>query len=323
MAREHDPRLSGLAAEEFELSNLEAELSARERAFQARARTLDDRRRVLAEREGSLRRRASELIAKAGQLGATVHAEVQLAADARALEAPLGEVARAERSESAKARRGALKKRQAAVEQAETAVANIESALREAEMVLAHREGSVAALAREVIRLEGELRARREAEAREIAERARRAEEARRGASALETARTLPNLPPIPQATPSAPPQTRGLDRRVHSRVRVDLDVTLSSEHNFFTGFAENLSEGGLFIATHEYLDVGTELDVTFRLPGGREIASRARVCWVREYNPDSVGVSPGMGVQFLDLRADDQAAVLAFLRQREPMFYA
>jgi hypothetical protein len=29
------------------------------------------------------------------------------------------------------------------------------------------------------------------------------------------------------------------------------------------------------------------------------------------------------MGVQFLDLRPDDQAAVLGFLRHREPMFYA
>jgi uncharacterized protein (TIGR02266 family) len=103
----------------------------------------------------------------------------------------------------------------------------------------------------------------------------------------------------------------------------VEIDVTLHSEHNFFTGFTENISQGGLFIATHEYLPIGTELDLTFRLPNTREIRTRARVCWIREYNPDNVGVSPGMGVQFLELSPDDLALVSAFVREREPLFFA
>ena len=43
-------------------------------------------------------------------------------------------------------------------------------------------------------------------------------------------------------------------NRRRHLRYAVELDVSMSSEHNFYAGFAENLSEGGVFVATHSLL---------------------------------------------------------------------
>src|SRR3954469_2560354 len=40
--------------------------------------------------------------------------------------------------------------------------------------------------------------------------------------------------------------------RREHDRFEVDLQVSVLSEHNLYAGLAENLSAGGLFIATHQ-----------------------------------------------------------------------
>jgi len=39
-------------------------------------------------------------------------------------------------------------------------------------------------------------------------------------------------------------------NRRVHARYALDLEVSMSSEHNFYAGLAENISAGGIFVAT-------------------------------------------------------------------------
>lgn len=317
MTRRTGKDLTSLSSEEFDLSDLEADLSAKERALQARLRAVEDRRRVMAEREALLRSRAEELARMAASVGTAVHSEVQEAATSRGLESPQEEAALLERKAALRARQTAARKRTEALSAFEAALANLEKGMVEIEATLGHRETSVAALAREVIRLEGEHRARREAQARAMAEEARRAAEARAAGKRASEAAASAGQRPAP-AIPPPPP-----NRRVYPRYRVELDVTLHSEHNFFTGFTENLSQGGLFIATHEYLPIGTELDLTFRLPNSREIRTRGRVRWIREYNPENVGAVPGMGVKFLELRPDDLALVSAFFREREPMFFA
>jgi uncharacterized protein (TIGR02266 family) len=113
-----------------------------------------------------------------------------------------------------------------------------------------------------------------------------------------------------------------GIERRGHRRVALDVDVTLASEHNFFVGFTENISEGGLFIATHQLMPVGSVIDVTFRLPAGEPIHIKAAVQWVRQFNANS-DTWPGLGVSFLDMSDTDRATVNAFLAVRDPLFHA
>ena len=48
---------------------------------------------------------------------------------------------------------------------------------------------------------------------------------------------------------PSASPGSSDLRR--YPRHDVELEVTMESESNFYMGLTENLSEGGIFIATH------------------------------------------------------------------------
>jgi uncharacterized protein (TIGR02266 family) len=116
------------------------------------------------------------------------------------------------------------------------------------------------------------------------------------------------------------PADARG--RREHSRYRVQLDVTVTSDHNFYAGFAENMSVGGLFIATHQIKAVGDRIDFSLVLPGSSEPLRGAGVVrWVRLYS-DSSDVPPGMGIRFESLERGAQRRIEQFLAQREPMFY-
>ncbi len=108
-------------------------------------------------------------------------------------------------------------------------------------------------------------------------------------------------------------------DRRSSPRIAIEAELGFESETNFFNGFSEDLSDGGLFIATYNLLPIGCEITVKFGLPEGREITADARVVWVREPHGD---VTPGMGVQFVDLGGDDHAAILRFIEERPPVFY-
>jgi uncharacterized protein (TIGR02266 family) len=108
-------------------------------------------------------------------------------------------------------------------------------------------------------------------------------------------------------------------DRRSSPRIAVEAELGFQSETNFFNGFSEDLSDGGLFIATYNVLPIGSELTVTFGLPEGREITAEGRVAWVREPHGD---VSPGMGIRFTELGDDDHAAILRFIGERPPVFY-
>ena len=110
-------------------------------------------------------------------------------------------------------------------------------------------------------------------------------------------------------------------NRRIHPRYAVDLDITLSSEHNFYQGFAENISTGGLFIATHQLRPAGEKFEITLNLPGHPEIKAIGEVRWVREYSERS-DVPPGMGIRFVSLPDWAAPAITQFLKDREPLFY-
>lgn len=117
-------------------------------------------------------------------------------------------------------------------------------------------------------------------------------------------------------------PSNEASPRRVHSRFSVDLDVTVTSEHNFYAGFVENLSVGGIFIATHQLKPVGERLEFSVHLPGRAEpIRGMGEVRWVRVYSEAS-NVPPGMGIKFDGLDAPSQRGIEEFLAQREPLFY-
>jgi uncharacterized protein (TIGR02266 family) len=110
--------------------------------------------------------------------------------------------------------------------------------------------------------------------------------------------------------------------RREHDRFSVELEVNVLSEHNLYAGLAENLSAGGLFIATHKLQKVGSKIELSLRMPDSEEeFPVVGEVRWVRLYNELS-DTSPGLGVRFLELPPGAAAAIERFLAQREPLFF-
>jgi uncharacterized protein (TIGR02266 family) len=118
---------------------------------------------------------------------------------------------------------------------------------------------------------------------------------------------------------PTPPPlRTQSRAPRVSPRIDFEVDLTLESGHQFYTGFTKNISAGGLFIQTHATKPLGTELRVKFVLPGlDAPIEADAIVRWVRD-----IGDSPGIGVQFRKLSATQQAAIDRFIEESDPLFY-
>ncbi len=119
----------------------------------------------------------------------------------------------------------------------------------------------------------------------------------------------------------SVPPQDQA-ERRTTHRVELDVEIGFLSASNFYTGFAEDLSDGGIFVATFNLLPIGTALLISFGLPDGRMISTPAKVAWIRDpYQFDS-DFEPGMGVAFEDLAPADAKAIREFIACREPIFY-
>jgi uncharacterized protein (TIGR02266 family) len=124
------------------------------------------------------------------------------------------------------------------------------------------------------------------------------------------------------EATFTQTPHGASLHRRIYTRFMVDLDVTLASHHNFYAGFAENLSVGGIFVATHKILPVGEVLMLSIRLPGlAKPIDGAGEVRWVREYSERS-NVPPGLGLRFVEVGSDGIEAIQRFLENRDPLFF-
>ena len=114
---------------------------------------------------------------------------------------------------------------------------------------------------------------------------------------------------------------------RSHSRHALAVEVTAQSETHFYTGFSQNISEGGLFVATYDTRPVGERFPVNFALPtSAAPLKCMAEVAWVREYREgedlETTGAVPGMGLRFLGLDDESRTQITAFLEQREPLFF-
>jgi len=112
-----------------------------------------------------------------------------------------------------------------------------------------------------------------------------------------------------------------GEHKRVHARHMVRLSVGMSSEHNFYKGFSENISEGGIFVATHDPLPEGERVKIEFTLPSGKEVDAMGEVRWIRDQMVMG-DTMPGMGIRFLDLCEEDRVAIENFLKKRDPLFH-
>jgi uncharacterized protein (TIGR02266 family) len=118
-------------------------------------------------------------------------------------------------------------------------------------------------------------------------------------------------------------PDEGKLGRRAFDRVPVKTTIGLATQSNLYTGLTNDISEGGVFVATHQLLPIGTEIDLqlSFADVDGPELDTRAIVRWIRD---ESAGEGqPGMGVCFLDLDAAQREWIQGFVEsRRQPLFF-
>ncbi len=144
--------------------------------------------------------------------------------------------------------------------------------------------------------------------------------------TAASIARALKALHPVVKAakdeaaTRSIPPASP-TDSGALS-VNVNTMLNMSTDHQFYNGFSQNIEEGGIFVATFDPKPIDSRVIVNFKLPGGRPVTARGLVHWVREYNPMTPDMAPGMGVKFTDLLPEDKKAIEEYVSKRAPMFY-
>jgi type IV pilus assembly protein PilZ len=107
-----------------------------------------------------------------------------------------------------------------------------------------------------------------------------------------------------------------GIDRRIHTRITVDIEVDYKSADTFLFAYITDISAMGIFIRTNAPEPPGTLLNLTFTPPGGPQLNLEGRVMWVNPFRPGSYdNINPGMGVQFVDLSAPQRENIVQLVR--------
>jgi len=89
-----------------------------------------------------------------------------------------------------------------------------------------------------------------------------------------------------------------GAERRKFPRADIMLKVRYHHAKDFLADYTENISAGGVFIATEEQFEMGTELDFEVSFPGLLDpIPLKGKVKWCRPAR--SAEEPAGIGVQF------------------------
>ena len=93
-------------------------------------------------------------------------------------------------------------------------------------------------------------------------------------------------------------------ERRKNARIRLAVEVEITSGSNFYAARTRDISTGGLFVETPVALPVGAPIEIELSLTGNRH-SIRAEVAWVLG---GSDGTTEGVGVRF---PSDDKSKLL------------
>lgn len=116
--------------------------------------------------------------------------------------------------------------------------------------------------------------------------------------------------------------QPTGAERRTATRVDLEIEVGLETDSNFYTGLTQDISTGGLFVATHRLRPIGERVVLKFGLPNTQQpIVVEGEVRWLREAGVHT-DAPTGMGLKFLNLSSQARMSIASFLNKRESLFY-
>lgn len=104
------------------------------------------------------------------------------------------------------------------------------------------------------------------------------------------------------------------IDRRSAPRLPVHIRIDYQTVDAFFSEFASNINQSGLYIKTNKPLPPGTRLDIQFLLPNNsRPVQVEGEVVWVNEKT--TKGINPGMGIRFEELEPEAKRQINDLVR--------
>ncbi|HEY3497187.1 MAG TPA: TIGR02266 family protein [Polyangiaceae bacterium] len=116
----------------------------------------------------------------------------------------------------------------------------------------------------------------------------------------------------VPEGAPA------GDERRENERRACAIELEFSADSHFFAGLSEDISEGGLFVATYERLPIGTRLALSFELQDGL-VEARGEVRWVR--GTETSGGWPGLGIAFMELSPEASERIARYCARCPPLY--
>jgi len=117
----------------------------------------------------------------------------------------------------------------------------------------------------------------------------------------------------------SSPEEMADKERRDRSRVAAKFRVKFRSLDDLVVTYTHDISQGGLYLATGQFLPAGSVVQLKVELPDGQEPASIiARVAYALDAEEAKKrGRSAGMGMEFLDTQGNEVASrITTYLAQ-------
>jgi uncharacterized protein (TIGR02266 family) len=104
--------------------------------------------------------------------------------------------------------------------------------------------------------------------------------------------------------------------------MHVEATIDLSSQSNFYTGFSNDVSTWGVFVAAASVPPVGTSIELAVRLSGERRFDATGVVRWTRETDALESEAAPGFGVELVALPQGVREEIERFVQNRDPLFF-
>jgi len=107
--------------------------------------------------------------------------------------------------------------------------------------------------------------------------------------------------------------EPEGAERRRSERIELVVRVDYKTVDELFSEFARNINEGGMFVETDTPADLGSPVELEFRIPGSEEpIQVLGRVVRATVGDHDD---PPGMGIEFENLDAQSRELINELVR--------
>ncbi|HVY29242.1 MAG TPA: PilZ domain-containing protein [Polyangiaceae bacterium] len=119
---------------------------------------------------------------------------------------------------------------------------------------------------------------------------------------------------------PSQLDRPSSIERRRRARLGCEFEIEFLGDTHLIAGLSQDISEGGVFVATYQRLVIGSTVTLGLELPSGR-VEVRGQVRWERAEIEDS-DQRPGFGVAFTELAPEALAALTEFCRQHPAHYY-